>query len=49
MISLTQTSFNDWVIDSGATDYMTFSKKDISEVKEPQIDKILNANWIEFQ
>jgi GAG-pre-integrase domain len=36
------------LIDSGATDNMTFSEKDLSEITEPRIDKIFNANGIGY-
>ena len=48
MLSLNQTSLDGWVIDSGATDHMTFSEKDLSEFKKPRTDQILNANGIEY-
>jgi GAG-pre-integrase domain len=39
---------NSWIIDSGATDHMTFCKNDMNEYSEPEKIEILNANGISY-
>jgi hypothetical protein len=41
-------NLNTWVIESGATDHMTFSKSDMINLRKPTQDGIINANGIEY-
>lgn len=43
MISVYSKNF-DWIIDSGATDHMTFSQEDLVNHMKPRKNRILNAN-----
>ena len=49
MCFISKANLNDWVIDSGATDHMTFSRKDLSNIREPSRNGILNANGVSSQ
>jgi gag-polypeptide of LTR copia-type len=48
MKSLSNKSLNNWIIDSGATDHMTFSKNDLINMRKPTRDMILNANGVGY-
>jgi GAG-pre-integrase domain len=49
MCLISEANLNEWVIDSGATDHMTFSKKDLNNIREPSRTGILNANGVSSQ
>jgi GAG-pre-integrase domain len=38
--------FNDWILDTGATDHMTFNKNDLINSKIPKKNGIINANGV---
>jgi len=39
---------NDWIVDSGATDHMTFYPDDLVEITEPRRTSIFNANGVMY-
>ncbi|KAG6788370.1 hypothetical protein POTOM_004435 [Populus tomentosa] len=39
---------NDWIVDSGATDHMTFCPEDIVKLTEPRRTSIFNANGVMY-
>ncbi|KAL3510952.1 hypothetical protein ACH5RR_030353 [Cinchona calisaya] len=38
----------EWILDSGATDHMTFSRQDISQITQPRKSSVFNANGIPY-
>lgn len=48
MKSSSNNNLNNWVIDSGTIDHMTFSKTDLTNLRKPIRDGILNANGMEY-
>ena len=38
----------DWIVDSGATDHMTFCQDDLVEITEPRRNNIFNANGVMY-
>ncbi|XP_078158094.1 uncharacterized protein LOC144553769 [Carex rostrata] len=44
----TTNAYYNWVIDSGATDHMTFSEKDLVNMVPPRRTQILNANGVSY-
>jgi transposase InsO family protein len=42
------TTNSEWIIDSGATDHMTFDETEIKEVTKPRKKEILNANGVAY-
>jgi GAG-pre-integrase domain len=39
-------NYNEWILDKGATDHMTFNKNDLINFKRPRKNGIVNANGI---
>ncbi|KAG8379319.1 hypothetical protein BUALT_Bualt07G0076000 [Buddleja alternifolia] len=46
--TLTDSGNHGWIIDSGATDYMTFDPRDFIETTQPKRTCIANANGVKF-
>lgn len=48
LLSTNQDNCNGWIIDSGATDHMTFDPNDFVEITQPKRSRVANANGVTY-
>ncbi|KAG5566326.1 hypothetical protein RHGRI_002058 [Rhododendron griersonianum] len=48
LLSSNQNDYNGWIIDSGATDHITFNPNDFIQITQPQRTSIANANGVTY-
>lgn len=48
LLNSTQGYHRDWIVDSGATDHMTFSSNDFVKFTQPRRTRIANANGVTY-
>ncbi|KAG5563641.1 hypothetical protein RHGRI_006177 [Rhododendron griersonianum] len=48
LLSSNQNDYNGWIIDSGATDHMTFNSNEFIQITQPRRTSIANANGVTY-